>query len=381
MSDHIRILVADDSDVTRNAIIKITNMVDNFEVIGEARNGEEAIKKTKKLKPDIVLMDINMPIINGLKATEEISKEFPNVIVIIMSVQGGTEYLKKAMFSGAKEYIFKPFSMEELIDTVTSTIKLNNERKINVEVVKKDSKNAKFTTFFSTKGGVGKSILSFNYAIKLAAIKNKKVLLIDGDFLFGDIAVLSDKKPIKTIYDAVDDMAFESFDFLKEYITKIDVGIDVLLAPRRPENAEVVTSENIITISDIVKKNYDDIIVDLGTNFNNTTLTFLDYCDEIFFITTTDLMTIKNTKIGIDVLQSLGYNDEKIKIIVNKFQKNSNVNVNELSKYLKFPIYFTIPDDKKNIENSVNIGKPVDKVKLFSKGKFEKMLIKLIENE
>ena len=98
MSDHIRILVADDSDVTRNAIIKITNMVDNFEVIGEARNGEEAIKKTKKLKPDIVLMDINMPIINGLKATEEISKEFPNVIVIIMSVQGGTEYLKKAMF-------------------------------------------------------------------------------------------------------------------------------------------------------------------------------------------------------------------------------------------------------------------------------------------
>jgi len=381
MSDNIRILVADDSDVTRNAIIKITNMVDNFEVIGEASNGEEAIQKTKELKPDIVLMDINMPIINGLEATEKISKECANVIVIIMSVQGGTEYLKKAMFSGAKEYIFKPFSMSELVDTVTSTIKLNNERRKNIEIAKPAVKEAEFLTFFSTKGGVGKSILAFNYAIKLAAIKNKKVLLIDGDFLFGDVAVLSDKKPLKTIYDIVEDMAFESFDFLKEYITETDNGIDVLLAPRRPENAESITSENIIKINDIVKKNYDYVIVDLGTNFNNSTLTFLDYCDEIFFITTTDLMTIKNTKIGIDVMKSLGYDDTKIKIIVNKFQKNGNVNINDLNKYLKFPIFFTMPEDRKIIENSVNVGKPVGKVKMFSKGKFEKMLIKLIETE
>ena len=381
MNNHIRILVADDSDVTRNAIIKITNMVDDFEVIGEATNGEEAIQKTEELKPDIVLMDINMPIVNGLEATERISKEYPDVIVIIMSVQGGTEYLKKAMFSGAKEYIFKPFSMSELVDTVESTIKLNNERRSNMKIVRSEDKEAKFSTFFSTKGGVGKSILAFNYAIKLAAIKNKKVLLIDGDFLFGDIAVLSDKKPIKTIYDIVEDMAFESFDFLKEYITETDNGVDVLLAPRRPENAESITSDNIIKINDIVKKNYDYVIIDLGTNFNNSTLTFLDYCDEIFFITTTDLMTIKNTKIGIDVMKSLGYDDSKIKIIVNKFQKNGNVNINDLNKYLKFPIHFTIPEDRKIIENSVNIGKPVGKVKMFSKGKFEKMLIKLIETE
>jgi|LGOV01.1.fsa_nt_gb pilus assembly protein CpaE len=379
MGNHIRILVADDSDVTRNAIIKITNMVDNFEVIGEAVNGEIAIKKTKELKPDVVLMDINMPIINGLEATEEISKQCPNVIVIIMSVQGGTEYLKKAMLSGAKEYIFKPFSIEELIDTVNTTIKLNKERRSNIEIISKKVNDAKIISFFSAKGGVGKSVLAFNYAIKLATIKKKKVLLIDGDLLFGDIAVLADEKPIKTIYDVIEDMALDSFEFLKEYIIETKYKIDVLLAPKRPENAESITEENIMKILELVKKNYDYIVIDLGTNFNNNTLSFLDISDEIFLITTANLMGVKNTKIGIDVMKSLEYSEEKIKVIINKYEKNSDILENDLKKYINFPIYFTLPEDRKAIENSINTGKPINTMKLFSKSKFEKALINLVE--
>jgi pilus assembly protein CpaE len=105
----IRVLIADDIEETRNVIKKILNLdKENIEVVGEADNGEEVFKIIPKVKPDVVLMDINMPVLNGLEATEKITMEYPSVMVIIMSVQAESEYLKKAMFHGAKEYIIKP---------------------------------------------------------------------------------------------------------------------------------------------------------------------------------------------------------------------------------------------------------------------------------
>jgi pilus assembly protein CpaE len=248
-----------------------------------------------------------------------------------------------------------------------------------MEIVNKNEREGKIISFFSTKGGVGKSVIAFNYALKLASSRKKNVLLIDGDFLFGDVAVLVDEKPIKTIYNAIEDMAIESFDFLKEYIIKTKYKIDVLLAPKRPENAESITKDDIIKIIELVKTKYDYIIIDLGTNFDNNTLTFLDICGELFFITTTDLMSVKNTKLGIDVMKSLDYDNKKIKIIINKYEKNGNILENDLKKYINFPIFFTLPEDRKIIENSINTGVPIDTLKLFSKSKFEKALIKLIE--
>lgn len=379
MDKHIiNILVVDDNDGTGEKIIKIIDMVDHFKVVGEAVDGVDALNKTRELKPDVILMDINMPIMNGLESTEEISKEFPNIVVIIMSVQDDTDYLKKAMLCGAKEYIFKPFTTDDLINTVSKTFEKNLERKIDIKVEEKNELG-KVISFFSTKGGVGKSVLAFNYALKLNELEDKKVILVDGDFLFGDVGILVDEKPLKTIYNIIEDQAFGSFDLLKEYIISTNENISVLLSPKRPENAEYITNEHVKDILKLLKENFDYIIVDLGTNFNNSTLTFLDYSDYIYIISLMDLMSIKNTKLGIEVMQSLDYDKEKVKIIINKFRKNGNINIKNLAKHLNYPIYYKIPYDKKIIENSVSIGKPVSKVSFFSKSKFEKALIDFIK--
>ena len=118
----IKIIIADDIEETRNVIKKILNLENEFfEIVGEACNGEEVLKLIPMVKPDIILMDINMPVLNGLEATEKITNLFPAVTVIIMSVQAESEYLKKAMFHGAKEYIIKPFNYEVLVNTITNT--------------------------------------------------------------------------------------------------------------------------------------------------------------------------------------------------------------------------------------------------------------------
>lgn len=96
----IKVLIADDIEETRNVIKKILKLdKENIEVVGEADNGEEVFKIIPKVKPDVVLMDINMPVLNGLEATEKITTEYPSVMVIIMSVQAESEYLKKGNVS------------------------------------------------------------------------------------------------------------------------------------------------------------------------------------------------------------------------------------------------------------------------------------------
>lgn len=125
----IRLLIADDIEDTRNVIKKLLSLEkDTFEVVGEAGNGEEVLKLIPRVRPDVVLMDINMPLLNGLEATERITNEFPSVIVIIMSVQAENDYLKKAMFHGAKEYIIKPFNYESLIETIKTTYERYKDR-------------------------------------------------------------------------------------------------------------------------------------------------------------------------------------------------------------------------------------------------------------
>jgi pilus assembly protein CpaE len=378
MENKFKILVVDDNDMTRESIIKIISMVDNFEVVGEAVDGVDAIKKTEKLNPDVVLMDINMPVMDGLEATEEISKNYPHVVVIIMSVQDDSDYLKKAMLSGAKEYIFKPFSTEDFVNTVLKTVEKDLERKSKISIVNKEKKSGEIISVFSAKGGTGKSVLAFNFALKLSKKEGNRVLLVDGDFLFGDVGVLVDEKPIKTIENLVDDMAFESYAIMKEYITETSYNIDALLAPKRPENAEKITKTNIEEILKIMKNEYDYIIIDLGTNYNNSTLTFLDLSDQIFMITLMDLMSIKNTKIGIDVMKSLDYDEDKLKLIVNQYNKKNNISATKLKKYLNYEVYFKVPEDRKIINDSINIGIPVSKVKSFRKSKFEKAIMDLV---
>lgn len=116
----IRLLIVDDIVETRDNVRRLLSLDEEISVIGEADNGQSAIEQVKKLKPDIVLMDINMPVMDGMTSCREIAAKFPQCKVIMMTVQGGEKYIQKAFQMGAKGYVVKPFSSAELINTVKS---------------------------------------------------------------------------------------------------------------------------------------------------------------------------------------------------------------------------------------------------------------------
>lgn len=356
----IKILIADDIEETRSVIKKIFSLQEeNIEVVGEASNGEEVINLIPKVKPDVVLMDINMPVLNGLEATEKIAMEYPKVLVIIMSVQAESEYLKKAMFHGAKEYIIKPFNYDDLIETITTTYEKYKEREVKLTASIEKARDGAVIAFFSSKGGVGKSILSLNTAIVLSKETDKKVLLIDMDLQFGDIAMLVNQYNQKNILNAVEDGQIDSYENIKPYLYNYNDNFDILFAPEKPEAAEYIAKETVEKIMKAIKNHYDVIIVDTGINFNDNTLYILDMAQKIIMVSTMEIVSLKNTKLGLRVMNSLGYDKDKVKLVINKFNSSYGISKKEIEETFKDGIFSFIPDEEKNVAISVNKGLPV----------------------
>lgn len=355
----IRILIADDIEETRNVIKKILSMEkENVEVVGEADNGEEVLKLIPKVKPDVVLMDINMPVLNGLEATERISIEYPSVMVIIMSVQAESEYLKKAMFHGAKEYIIKPFDYDTLIETITTTYEKYKERQVKFTASAEQIRDTKVIALFSSKGGVGKSVLALNTAIVLSKGNNKKVLLIDLDLQFGDISMMVNQYNQKTILHALEDGQIDSYENIKPYLYKYNDNFDILFAPEKPEAAEYIAKDTIEKIMKSVKKQYDVIVIDTGINFSDNTLFILDIAEKILMVSTMEIVALKNTKLGLKVMESLGYDENKVKLVINRFNSNFGISKKEVEEAFKDGIFATIPEEEKTVTTSINKGMP-----------------------
>ncbi len=362
MERRIRVVIADDSEQTRENIAAIFNWEKDIEIVGQARNGMEAVQLVKEKKPDIILMDINMPEMDGIRATEEITEEGLEGSIIIMSIQGEREYIKKAMAAGARDYVVKPFGVKELVDAVRHVydIDLTKKRKYNT-VTAVEKIESKVISVFSTKGGVGKTTLVTNLAVSLANTTGKRVALLDFDLQFGDVAIclnLYVKNSITELIKDIGNIEQES-SLVEEYLLTHYSGVKVLAAPLRPENAEYVTADHIKKLIDALRGRYDYILIDTSQGFHDTVITALDASDVIIYMSTLDLPSIKNTKNGLEVMKTLNYSDEKVKLVVNKANESYGIKYADFKSALNVDIWMVIPDDTASVTVSVNNGHPL----------------------
>lgn len=357
--DKIKVVVVDDSEETRNNVKTLLSFEKGIEVIGEAENGEEAAFIAREARPDIILMDINMPVMDGIRATEEISINVPESTVIIMSVQGEHEYIKKAMSAGAREFLNKPFSGDELIRCIRKTYELEAKRREKTvsSRIMEDIKST-IITVFSTKGGVGKTTIASNLAVSIARMTKKRVALIDLDLQFGDVAIMLNVSVKNTISDLIKEINQLDRDLMDDYLVTHFSGVRVLPAPIKPEYAEYITAAHVEKIIHALKDTYHYIIIDTSASFHETVLASLDMSDRILFVSTLDLPTIKNIKSGLDVMETLHYPKEKINIILNKASEQYGIKYKDFENTLKHPIWSYVPEDSQTVITSANKGFP-----------------------
>lgn len=356
----IKILIADDLTETRENIKRLLYFEKDMMVVGEAADGEEAIRETEKLNPDILLMDINMPVMDGITATERISLKYPKTAIIIVSVQGEQEYLKKAMVAGAREYMVKPFSSDELVNTIRRVYDFEQKRRIQLAepaVVKQLQSDPQIVAVFSTKGGVGKTTIATNLAISLAESTRKRVVIVDLDLQFGDVAIMLNVIPKRTITELIQDLNQMDADLLESYLVTHPTGVKVLPCPTRPEYAELITGSHIEKILGILKQNYDYIVIDTAPFFHETILTALDLSHQILLIVSLDLPTIKNVKLGLEVLDSLHLKG-KARLVLNRSSDDIGIKFEDMEENLGLKVKAHIPSDGRTVVSSVNKGNP-----------------------
>lgn len=357
----IRVLIADDIKNTRESIRRILNFNSEIEVIGEASNGSEAIRQAELHSPDIVLMDINMPDMDGIKATELLSLRSPDTSVIMMSFQSEIEYMKKSMMAGAKEYIVKPFSGTDAINTVLKVYQKETRMKSILDlppITPSSSKNlsARIISLFSTKGGVGKTTTAVNVAVELSKSKLAKVLLIDLNLQFGDIASFLNLVPRKNISDLAQVKTL-NYEEIRFHMLTHSSGIDVLAASTRPEYGELITSEHVQQILQEVKPHFDYVLCDNVSRFDEVSLVGLEMAEEIWLMLGMDIPSIKNTKLSLEILANLNYS-HKIKLILNKFDKRSGINLKDIENSLNTKVNYTISNEEHQFITSLNKGIP-----------------------
>src|SRR6266540_162184 len=243
MADQIRVLIVDDIPETRDHLTKLLGFEGDIEVVGSAASGAEAIALAAKLVPDVVLMDINMPDMDGITATEQLASRVPSASVVMMSVQGEADYLRRSMLTGTREFLVKPFSSDELTASIRQVYIREQEKlsrmaaapvaaSANGSGPAADRDPGSIVAVFSPKGGVGRTTVAVNLAVAAATELGKKVVVVDGSFQFGDVGVLLNLNPKnKSIADLIPELEAGEPESLDTFLINHSAGIRVLLAP------------------------------------------------------------------------------------------------------------------------------------------------------
>ncbi len=121
--DTIRLLICDDQDIVCEGLRAMLAPVPQIEVVGVAKNGLEAVDQTHKFQPDLVLMDLKMPKMNGIQATKAIREKFPEVRVLVLTTYDADEWVINALRNGAAGYLLKDTPQEDLVKAILNTVK------------------------------------------------------------------------------------------------------------------------------------------------------------------------------------------------------------------------------------------------------------------
>src|SRR6187551_3473609 len=374
MADQIRVLIVDDIPETRDHLTKLLGFEPDIDVVGAAASGREAIEMAAQLTPDVVLMDINMPDMDGIAATERLSAEVPTAAVVMMSVQGEADYLRRSMLAGAREFLVKPFSSDELTTSIRQVYTRERDKQSRMTPVAvatagdgtpsqgaRSGEPGTVIAVFSPKGGVGKTTVAVNLAVAAVNELGKKVVVVDGSFQFGDVGVLLNLNPKnKSIADLIPELEqpgheVESIDTM---VINHSAGIRVLLAPPSPEMAELITPSGVKRVIEALRLTHELVVVDCTAFFNDTTLAILDAADTILTMLSLEITSIKNMRLFLEVADQLGWEGGKIRLILNRADSALGIKVQDVEHSIGRKVDETIVSDGRSVVYALNRGVP-----------------------
>lgn len=354
--DKISTVIISDEFSTKEVLKLFVSEFDNLETIDDFNNYSDIFNILASSKgKSLLIVDLSTNKIKNLDFILQVTKECKNCKVLALSDNPSVELIIEVMRAGAKEFVPVPIIKNEFFEAIKKLVTEMNEP------VKKNK--CKIISVFSNKGGIGKTSLATNLALELAKITKENIALIDLNFQMGDITTFLDLKPSFNISYMLENLDQINETFLLSTLERYkSTSLYVLADPPYFKQADNIQPRQITRLFDTLKETFSYIIVDAEASFDGKNIAALDNSDLIMLVTVANLPALRNTQRCLELFEKLGYDKEKIKIVVNRYMENDEIKEVDIEKVLSKDIYWKIPNNYFAIMSAINKGIPVSDV-------------------
>ncbi len=350
--DRINIVILADETEYRVAV-KNKIKDGSLAIVGYSDFDENSRLKIEGYFPDVVVCAVNSSTIDDqlFDFIKSLQFQSSGCAVVLMTDNVSVRLVNEAAKVGIRQVYSFDMDPEDFCKSIVEVNQLEQQLLGQLKIEKRV--RSKVLGFYGVKGGAGTSSVATNVAVTLAN-KGKKVLLLDFNLQFGNDSYFLNMEPKDTIVELARDPEGISIEKVNTTAEMHSTGLTVLCAPKSPEFAEYVTPEHIQKIIENVRPYFEYILIDLGANFADQTLTAIENCDEIHLITNLDILCLRGTKCAMNVLDSLRVAD-KVQLVVNKLTA-SLLKVKDFENLIERHAYATITSDRRICTNALNSG-------------------------
>jgi pilus assembly protein CpaE len=312
-------------------------------------DAEQVSAEIVNLRPNAAIITLGVNPEAALKLIEKLSIECPRTAVISAARDSSPELILRSMRAGAREFLRLPISREELKTVLDRTAEFCS---VQVDAPKK---KGRMIAVFSSKGGCGTSFIATN----LAASTRASTVLVDLNLQAGDLPLFLGVEPKFSIADLVENRARLDDELLARYITPHSSNLSLLAAPKEADSADDIKPEHVFEALEKLRERHDYVVLDPQHTFDAITLAALDQADDIVLVLTLDIPAIRSAQRALEIFDRLGYARSKVRIIVNRWSKQIDLDLQQVERYLHEKVAGYVTSDYQTAVNSINLGQPL----------------------
>lgn len=350
---------------------KTLGLIEDIELVNTSTTAQEGLDSIRQLKPEVALVEYNLPDMNGIELTETVRAEFPGTQVVLISQENYTDLVLQAVRAGACDFITHDVSVKEMTDVLKRAAALSAQDRQRmivpttpaaIELPPASGKGVgKVISIYGAKGGVGASTIAANLALALIGNNNEnRVALVDGSVQFGDVHLMFNELGQTSVMDLVP-RVFDLDSQLVESVMLFNrpTGLYIMAAPPRPEFAEKINGENFARILEFLRRHYDFVVVNTSSYISDPVLASLDASELIVMITTQQINSIRNTRLFLDLWEGLGMDKSRLLLTINRFDSDNPITADRMKDRLRHPVAALLPEDITAAQRADALGKPV----------------------
>jgi len=316
----------------------------------------QAVPAAQAHRPDVILLDGVLG--DPADVVSELDEALGDVPVLVLLDEADRDRVHACVVAGARGCLTRPVDAETLVETVLQ-VHAKASRRRKAESARPDgSKNGHLIAVRGAKGGVGATLIATNLAIAIQRRANTSMALVDGHFFGGDVPVMLDVTPTRSIADLVPHLDRLDDDLLSSTLTEHASGVAVLAAPHEFEQAESIRSDDFQRVLDAMRARYDYVVVDCSTVLDHTSITAMDMADTLLLVATPDVPALKNAARVVQLGRQLGYPRTKLRLVINRFNAPSALAPADFERHLEYATSFRIPNDG-NVATLLTYGQPL----------------------